>query len=256
MNAVGVELNTASKQLLAYVSGLGPALATNIVAFRKRMSERPGVQAAMKAEGLERAARPLAGREKLRPGDGLAVVPRLRDRWRARGREMPEVNAKQADVVEGGVPRGHVLVDGVDEGSVQVEDDDGVVEVRALGDVRPRRELGMVRTALSAGHQRLIGFDMGGTSTDVSHYAGEFERAFETQVAGVRMRAPMMSIHTVAAGGGSIGWIDRGGMLQVGPRSAGARPGPACWSPGPHRSSCGRGAAPPPAPRPSRRPSS
>ena len=62
--------------------------------------------------------------------------------------------------------------------------------------------VGMVRTALAAGHRKLIGFDMGGTSTDVSHYAGEFERAFETQVAGVRMRAPMMSIHTVAAGGG------------------------------------------------------
>jgi NAD(P)-dependent dehydrogenase (short-subunit alcohol dehydrogenase family) len=64
--------------------------------------------------------------------------------------------------------------------------------------------VGMVRTALAAGHGKVIGFDMGGTSTDVSHYAGEFERAFDTQVAGVRMRAPMMAIHTVAAGGGSI----------------------------------------------------
>ena len=64
--------------------------------------------------------------------------------------------------------------------------------------------VGMVRTAVAGGHHKVIGFDMGGTSTDVSHYAGEFERAFETQVAGVRMRAPMMSIHTVAAGGGSI----------------------------------------------------
>jgi 5-oxoprolinase (ATP-hydrolysing) len=62
--------------------------------------------------------------------------------------------------------------------------------------------VGMVRTAVAGGHGKVIGFDMGGTSTDVSHYAGEFERAFETQVAGVRMRAPMMSIHTVAAGGG------------------------------------------------------
>jgi 5-oxoprolinase (ATP-hydrolysing) len=62
--------------------------------------------------------------------------------------------------------------------------------------------VGMVRTAVAGGHDKVIGFDMGGTSTDVSHYAGEFERAFETQVAGVRMRAPMMSIHTVAAGGG------------------------------------------------------
>jgi 5-oxoprolinase (ATP-hydrolysing) len=92
--------------------------------------------------------------------------------------------------------------------------------------------VGMVRTAVAAGHDRLIGFDMGGTSTDVSHYtggaAGEFERAFETQVAGVRMRAPMMNIHTVAAGGGSILSFD-GARLRVGPESAGANPGPASY---------------------------
>ena len=88
--------------------------------------------------------------------------------------------------------------------------------------------VGMVRTAVAAGHERVIGFDMGGTSTDVSHYAGEFERAFETQVAGVRMRAPMMSIHTVAAGGGSIIRFD-GARLRVGPESAGANPGPASY---------------------------
>ena len=88
--------------------------------------------------------------------------------------------------------------------------------------------VGMVRTALGGGHDRVIGFDMGGTSTDVSHFAGEFERAFETQVAGVRMRAPMMSIHTVAAGGGSILGFD-GARLRVGPESAGANPGPACY---------------------------
>ncbi len=75
---------------------------------------------------------------------------------------------------------------------------------------------------------RIIGFDMGGTSTDVSHFAGEFERAFETQVAGVRMRAPMMSIHTVAAGGGSILSFD-GARFRAGPQSAGANPGPACY---------------------------
>ena len=74
----------------------------------------------------------------------------------------------------------------------------------------------------------VIGFDMGGTSTDVSHFAGEFERAFETQVAGVRMRAPMMSIHTVAAGGGSILSFD-GSRFRAGPESAGANPGPACY---------------------------
>jgi 5-oxoprolinase (ATP-hydrolysing) len=88
--------------------------------------------------------------------------------------------------------------------------------------------VGMARTAELAGMERVIGFDMGGTSTDVSHYAGEFEREFETQVAGVRMRAPMMSIHTVAAGGGSILQFD-GARFRVGPQSAGANPGPASY---------------------------
>ncbi|EJL89506.1 N-methylhydantoinase A/acetone carboxylase, beta subunit, partial [Herbaspirillum sp. CF444] len=88
--------------------------------------------------------------------------------------------------------------------------------------------VGMVRTAETAGFDKIIGFDMGGTSTDVSHYAGEFEREFETQVAGVRMRAPMMSIHTVAAGGGSILHFD-GSRYRVGPDSAGANPGPASY---------------------------
>ena len=88
--------------------------------------------------------------------------------------------------------------------------------------------VGMVRASRLAGFERVIGFDMGGTSTDVSHFAGEFERVFETQVAGVRMRAPMMSIHTVAAGGGSILHFD-GSRYRVGPDSAGANPGPASY---------------------------
>jgi len=88
--------------------------------------------------------------------------------------------------------------------------------------------VGMVRTAEAAGFDRLIGFDMGGTSTDVCHYAGAYERSFETEVAGARMRAPMMDIHTVAAGGGSI-LTFREGRYQVGPESAGADPGPACY---------------------------
>ncbi|MEP5155517.1 hydantoinase B/oxoprolinase family protein [Planktotalea sp.] len=88
--------------------------------------------------------------------------------------------------------------------------------------------VGMVSTATEHGFDKLIGFDMGGTSTDVCHYAGEFERSFETEVAGVRMRAPMMSIHTVAAGGGSI-LTYRDGRMQVGPESAGADPGPAAY---------------------------
>jgi 5-oxoprolinase (ATP-hydrolysing) len=88
--------------------------------------------------------------------------------------------------------------------------------------------VGMARTATAAGYRRVIGFDMGGTSTDVSHYAGEFERQYETEVAGVRIRAPMLSIHTVAAGGGSILVFD-GSRYRVGPDSAGADPGPACY---------------------------
>ncbi len=88
--------------------------------------------------------------------------------------------------------------------------------------------VGMVQSAEFAGYDALIGFDMGGTSTDVSHYNGEYEREFETQVAGVRMRAPMMRIHTVAAGGGSILQYD-GNRFRVGPSSAGADPGPACY---------------------------
>jgi 5-oxoprolinase (ATP-hydrolysing) len=88
--------------------------------------------------------------------------------------------------------------------------------------------VGMARTARDAGFGRAIGFDMGGTSTDVSHFAGEFEREYETQVAGVRMRAPMLSIHTVAAGGGSVLHFD-GSRYRVGPDSAGADPGPACY---------------------------
>ncbi|HXX26016.1 MAG TPA: hydantoinase B/oxoprolinase family protein [Pseudolabrys sp.] len=86
----------------------------------------------------------------------------------------------------------------------------------------------MAETGRQAGFDRLIGFDMGGTSTDVSHYDGEYERAFETEVAGVRMRAPMMLIHTVAAGGGSILHFD-GARFRVGPDSAGANPGPKCY---------------------------
>jgi 5-oxoprolinase (ATP-hydrolysing) len=88
--------------------------------------------------------------------------------------------------------------------------------------------VGAARTASRAGLDRIIGFDMGGTSTDVALYAGSFERAFETEIAGVRMRSPMMAINTVAAGGGSILHFD-GARMRVGPDSAGAQPGPACY---------------------------
>ena len=91
--------------------------------------------------------------------------------------------------------------------------------------------IGMVQTGTQAGFQRLIGFDMGGTSTDVTHYSGGLERSYESVVAGVRIRAPMMQIHTIAAGGGSI--LEFAGQrLRVGPRSAGAQPGPVCYRAG------------------------
>ncbi|MGW0086429.1 hydantoinase B/oxoprolinase family protein [Streptomyces sp. NPDC003393] len=88
--------------------------------------------------------------------------------------------------------------------------------------------VGMARMSRLAGFDRVIGFDMGGTSTDVSHYAGAYERVFTTQIAGVRLRAPMLDIHTVAAGGGSVLHFD-GSRYRVGPDSAGADPGPACY---------------------------
>jgi 5-oxoprolinase (ATP-hydrolysing) len=88
--------------------------------------------------------------------------------------------------------------------------------------------VGAARTAAAAGFDRVIGFDMGGTSTDVALYAGQFERATETEIAGVRLRVPMMAIHTVAAGGGSVLGFD-GARLTAGPGSAGANPGPLCY---------------------------
>ncbi|MFI1163907.1 hydantoinase B/oxoprolinase family protein [Streptomyces sp. NPDC020801] len=88
--------------------------------------------------------------------------------------------------------------------------------------------VGMARMSRLAGFDRVIGFDMGGTSTDVSHFAGAYERVFTTQIAGVRLRAPMLDIHTVAAGGGSVLHFD-GSRYRVGPDSAGADPGPACY---------------------------
>jgi len=91
--------------------------------------------------------------------------------------------------------------------------------------------VGAVQTSLIAGFDKIISFDMGGTSTDVAHYNGEYERTFETEIAGVRLRTPMMAIHTVAAGGGSIVQFD-GARYRVGPESAGANPGPAAYSKG------------------------
>ncbi|MGF1481276.1 MAG: hydantoinase B/oxoprolinase family protein [Cyanophyceae cyanobacterium] len=91
--------------------------------------------------------------------------------------------------------------------------------------------VGAVKTSHIAGFDKIISFDMGGTSTDVAHYSGEYERRFETEIAGARLRTPMMSIHTVAAGGGSVVRFD-GSRYRVGPESAGANPGPACYGRG------------------------
>lgn len=88
--------------------------------------------------------------------------------------------------------------------------------------------VGMVKSSVAAGFNKVIGFDMGGTSTDISHYAGQYERTFESEVAGCRLRSPMMLINTIAAGGGSILHFDQGRFV-VGPDSAGAVPGPACY---------------------------
>jgi 5-oxoprolinase (ATP-hydrolysing) len=121
-----------------------------------------------------------------------------------------------------GVPLYFMQSSGGLAGAAQFQGKDAVLSGPAGGIV------GMVRSAAAAGLRKIIGFDMGGTSTDVSHFAGEYERVFETQVAGVRLRAPMMDIHTVAAGGGSILQFD-GARLRVGPQSAGAHPGPASY---------------------------
>ncbi len=91
--------------------------------------------------------------------------------------------------------------------------------------------VGAVKTCAIAGFEKIITFDMGGTSTDVAHYDGSYERSFETEIAGVRLKTPMMAIHTVAAGGGSLVQYD-GARFRVGPESAGANPGPACYGKG------------------------
>ncbi|MEG5058107.1 hydantoinase B/oxoprolinase family protein [Microcoleus sp. A2-C5] len=91
--------------------------------------------------------------------------------------------------------------------------------------------VGAVQTSKKAGFDKIITFDMGGTSTDVAHFNGEYEREFETEIAGVRLRSPVMAIHTVAAGGGSVVFFD-GARYRVGPESAGANPGPACYRKG------------------------
>ncbi|NGN41011.1 5-oxoprolinase [Mesorhizobium sp. CGMCC 1.15528] len=135
------------------------------------------------------------------PGDFVATLP-------SRGRETPRLMFMMSS---GGLTAANMF-----------QGKDALLSGPAGGVV------GMVETAKIAGFEKVIGFDMGGTSTDVAHYDGEYERAFDTEVAGVRVRAPMMRIHTVAAGGGSILHFEAG-RFRAGPDSAGANPGPACY---------------------------
>ena len=130
--------------------------------------------------------------------------------------------AQVAEALGEGVPLAFMQSNGGLAGAAAFRGRDAILSGPAGGIV------GMVETAKAAGFDRVIGFDMGGTSTDVSHYAGTLERNTETVVAGVRLRVPMMAIDTIAAGGGSICRFD-GARLRVGPESAGADPGPACY---------------------------
>lgn len=141
----------------------------------------------------------------------MRIFPRILRRYVAQvSREMP------------GVPLYFMQSNGIlcDAGAFRGKD--AVLSGPAGGIV------GMVRTAKLADLSRVVGVGVGGTSTDESHNAGELGRTFETQVAGVRLRVRMMSMHTVAAGGGSVLHFD-GTRLRVGPDSAGANPGPACY---------------------------
>jgi len=139
---------------------------------------------------------------------------------RKRGRKQ---SAARGEPTEGNVPRLMFMMSSGGLTAAQLfQGKDAILSGPAAGVV------GMAETGREAGFSHLIGFDMGGTSTDVSHFDGEYERAFETEVAGVRMRAPMMLIHTVAAGGGSVLHFD-GARFRVGPDSAGANPGPKCY---------------------------
>ncbi|WP_214469832.1 hydantoinase B/oxoprolinase family protein [Mesorhizobium sp. dw_380] len=150
------------------------------------------------SEGTARTSRPV---DPTPPGGFAATLP-------SRGRESPHLMFMMSS---GGLTAADMF-----------QGKDALLSGPAGGVV------GMVETAKLAGFEKVIGFDMGGTSTDVAHYDGEYERAFDTEVAGVRVRAPMMRIHTVAAGGGSILHYEAG-RFRAGPDSAGANPGPAAY---------------------------
>ncbi|RWP35909.1 hydantoinase B/oxoprolinase family protein [Mesorhizobium sp.] len=167
------------------------------------LSPLEGEMAAQQPEGVisEGAARTSTPVEPTPPGGFAATLP-------SRGRESPRLMFMMSS---GGLTAADML-----------QGKDALLSGPAGGVV------GMVETAKLAGFDKVIGFDMGGTSTDVAHYDGDYERAFDTEVAGVRIRAPMMRIHTVAAGGGSILHYEAG-RFRAGPDSAGANPGPAAY---------------------------
>ena len=165
-------------------------------------------------------------RETGRQGDG--DTRRWGDREDRGGEERYLTKSKQAPPFQGGVSWTQLMFMQSNGGLVDANifrGKDSILSGPAGGIV------GAVKTCEMAGIKKIISFDMGGTSTDVSHYAGEYERRFETEVAGVRLRSPMMSIHTVAAGGSSILHFD-GSRYLVGPDSAGANPGAACYGRG------------------------
>ncbi|MGN6585164.1 MAG: hydantoinase B/oxoprolinase family protein, partial [Rhizobiaceae bacterium] len=171
---------------------------------------------------------PLVGEMSAKPTEGGAVPresPQIIEGKRSTlpPSALPGISPTRGEI---GLPRGPRLMFMMSSGGLNAADKfqgkDAILSGPAGGVV------GMVETAKLAGFEQVIGFDMGGTSTDVAHYDGDYERAFDTEVAGVRIRAPMMRIHTVAAGGGSILHYEAG-RFQAGPDSAGANPGPACY---------------------------
>ncbi|MBZ9918281.1 hydantoinase B/oxoprolinase family protein [Mesorhizobium sp. BR1-1-12] len=181
--------------LSRYVQRVGQELGV-LSPLEGEMSAKPAEGIA--AEGTTKTSNPV---DPTRPGSFAATLP-------SRGRENPRLMFMMSS---GGLTAADLF-----------QGKDALLSGPAGGVV------GMVETARLAGFEKVIGFDMGGTSTDVAHYDGEYERAFDTEVAGVRVRAPMMRIHTVAAGGGSVLHYEAG-RFRTGPDSAGANPGPAAY---------------------------
>ncbi|OBQ61853.1 MULTISPECIES: hydantoinase B/oxoprolinase family protein [Mesorhizobium] len=197
---VGLELGVLSPLELGR-SAEGREKANDLAFSATNARNHSEGQAAKQPEGVLSGGRTLSPVEPTPPGGFAATLP-------SRGRESPHLMFMMSS---GGLTAADMF-----------QGKDALLSGPAGGVV------GMVETAKLAGFDKVIGFDMGGTSTDVAHYDGEYERAFDTEVAGVRVRAPMMRIHTVAAGGGSILHYEAG-RFRAGPDSAGANPGPAAY---------------------------